>query len=83
MAPKGSSVVWDHFIDKGQYRAQCKICRTEFNYKSSVSNLTKHLKRKHPLLNLVPRNAKCRKIFSARFSKSRQKPLGNRSFLYV
>ncbi|XP_047505129.1 E3 SUMO-protein ligase ZBED1-like [Pieris napi] len=59
MAPKGSSVAWDHFVvkDKDQYMAECKMCKTQLSFKGSVSNLTKHLKRKHPLVNLVPRNS--------------------------
>lgn len=57
MAPKGRSVAWDHFIDKGGSIAECKICKNSLSFKSSVSNLTKHLKKKHPLVDLVRRNA--------------------------
>lgn len=56
MAPKGSSIAWDHFVDKGQSVAECKICKTRLSFKSSVSNLTKHLKKKHSLINLIRRN---------------------------
>ncbi|CAG4984004.1 unnamed protein product [Parnassius apollo] len=56
MAPKVISVAWDHFTDKGQQMAECNICKIQFSFKSSVSNLTKHLKRKHPFVSLVRRN---------------------------
>lgn len=53
MAPK-RSVAWDHFDDKGDL-AQCKICKVNISFKASISNLTKHLKRRHGTIRLVPR----------------------------
>ncbi|CAF4890606.1 unnamed protein product [Pieris macdunnoughi] len=54
MAPK-KSVAWDHFEDKGNDKAQCRYCKIDISYKSSVSNLTKHIYRKHGTIQLVPR----------------------------
>lgn len=52
MAPRRSSTAWDHFLDIGNDTAQCKICKAKLSFKSTVSNLTKHLKRKHPFVIL-------------------------------
>lgn len=54
MAPK-RSIAWDHFSDRGDYKAQCNICKMDISYKASVSNLTKHLKRRHGTIQLLSR----------------------------
>lgn len=54
MAPK-KSVAWDDFVDLGQYKGECKMCKAVISFKSGVSNLTKHVQRKHLAVNLVPR----------------------------
>lgn len=54
MAPK-KSVAWDHFVDKGDNKAECKMCKVIISFKSGVSNLTKHIQRKHMSVNLVRR----------------------------
>ncbi|CAK1584211.1 unnamed protein product [Parnassius mnemosyne] len=54
MAPK-KSLAWDHFMDKGESKAECKMCKVIISYKSGVSNLTKHVQRKHISVNLVRR----------------------------
>ncbi|CAF4948123.1 unnamed protein product [Pieris macdunnoughi] len=54
MAPK-KSLAWDHFVDKGENKAECKMCKVIISYKSGVSNLTKHVQRKHISVNLVRR----------------------------
>lgn len=70
MAPKGTSVAWDHFVDLGDYFAECKKCKVILNYKSTISNLTKHLKRKHPLVNLVRRNVSPNQDSTSRSNQS-------------
>lgn len=55
MASIRRSVAWDHFVDKGNYIAECKMCKSKISFKSGVSNLTKHVRRKHLAVNLVPR----------------------------
>ncbi|CAH0717193.1 unnamed protein product, partial [Brenthis ino] len=52
---KKTSVVWDHFTDIGGSRGVCNICKVQMSYKSSVSNLKKHLQRKHPTICVVSR----------------------------
>ncbi|CAH0714329.1 unnamed protein product, partial [Brenthis ino] len=52
---KKTSVVWDHFTDIGGSRGVCNICKVQMSYKSSVSNLKKHLQRKHPTICIVSR----------------------------
>ncbi|CAH0717085.1 unnamed protein product, partial [Brenthis ino] len=54
MAPK-KSLAWDHFVDKRENKAECKMCKVIISYKSGVSNLTKHVQRKHISVNLVRR----------------------------
>lgn len=56
MAPK-KSVAWDHFVDKGDYIGECKMRKVKLSFKSGVSNLTKHVQRKHLAVNLVAREA--------------------------
>ncbi|KAL0811816.1 hypothetical protein ABMA28_009244 [Loxostege sticticalis] len=50
------SVVWDHFTNIGQSVAVCHICKTKLSFKSSVTNLKKHIDRKHPTVCIVGRN---------------------------
>ncbi|CAG4962522.1 unnamed protein product [Parnassius apollo] len=54
MAPK-KSLAWDLFLDKGENKAECKMCKVIISYKSGVSNLTKHVQRKHISVNLMRR----------------------------
>ncbi|KAH9632474.1 hypothetical protein HF086_011935 [Spodoptera exigua] len=69
MRPRGKSVAWDHFTDKGQQMAVCNICKIQLSFKSSVSNLTKHLKRKHPFISLVGRNEVPAPVIAAQTSQ--------------
>ncbi|CAH0698407.1 unnamed protein product [Spodoptera exigua] len=38
---------WKFFTKKERYMATCNICCNDYSYRSSVSNLAKHLKNKH------------------------------------
>lgn len=49
------SVAWEYFVDKGDYTGDCNLCNTNISYRSGVSNLTKHVKRKHPSINIGAR----------------------------
>ncbi|CAH2103396.1 unnamed protein product [Euphydryas editha] len=49
------SVVWDHFVDIGGYFATCNICKVKLSFKSSVTNLKKHMERKHPTVRIINR----------------------------
>lgn len=53
---KRSSPVWNFFTvtDKVQYIAECDMCKKSFSFKSSVSNLKKHMEKKHPFIKLLP-----------------------------
>ncbi|KAL3269836.1 hypothetical protein HHI36_008894 [Cryptolaemus montrouzieri] len=44
---KKRSSLWNVFNDCGEGRASCKICEQKLSYKSSTTNLKKHLDRKH------------------------------------
>ncbi|CAH1104553.1 unnamed protein product [Psylliodes chrysocephalus] len=49
------SQIWKYFTKKnvGEYVAYCNICKKELGYRSTTSNLKKHLDRKHPQIKLV------------------------------
>jgi len=37
-----------------EHYAKCDICKTKISHKTTMSNLKKHIERKHPLINLQP-----------------------------
>lgn len=48
------SNLWNFFdaVDKESKMAKCNVCYLKFSYKTSTSNLKKHMKNKHPLVTL-------------------------------
>jgi len=48
-----TSVVWEQFEQLDQDYTQCKICNDRVSYKSSTSNLKKHLARRHPTVKII------------------------------
>ncbi|GFU22373.1 uncharacterized protein NPIL_664981 [Nephila pilipes] len=44
---KKSSSAWDFFTLLDKHFAQCRICEKKFSVKSTVSNLVRHIRRKH------------------------------------
>lgn len=62
---KKTSFVWNffHIKDNEKQMAECDLCRTLLCFKSSVTNLKKHLQRKHPTIKLnVPEKSKIRSL---------------------
>ncbi|KAE9525285.1 hypothetical protein AGLY_014353 [Aphis glycines] len=55
-----SSVIWDYFqLDSDNINVKCGLCRTKLkNNRSSTSNLIRHIKSKHPTVNLLNRNTR-------------------------
>lgn len=47
MSLKKSSDAWDFFTKSDNSNATCNICKVSISYKSTSSNLKKHLKRRH------------------------------------
>ncbi|KAJ8923077.1 hypothetical protein NQ315_001629 [Exocentrus adspersus] len=45
------SLLWKYFIPISESMANCKICRKTISYKTSITNLKKHLER-HPSVNI-------------------------------
>ncbi|XP_071056886.1 E3 SUMO-protein ligase ZBED1-like [Onthophagus taurus] len=45
------SFVWDHFVRRGDI-SMCSECKREFKFFGNTTNLSEHLKRKHPALLL-------------------------------
>ncbi|KAJ8923089.1 hypothetical protein NQ315_001641 [Exocentrus adspersus] len=46
--PRKRSSVWNIFLAVNQSTAYCKLCNRSITYKSSTSNLKRHIKAKHP-----------------------------------
>lgn len=55
-----SSVIWDVFqLEADNIHVKCGLCRTKLkNNRSSTSNLIRHIKSKHPTVNLLNRNSR-------------------------
>lgn len=53
-----SSIVWDYFtLEKDNITAKCGLCRIKLKHnKASTSNLIRHVRSKHPTINLLNRN---------------------------
>lgn len=53
-----SSKIWDFFqIDADNVSVKCGLCRIKLkNNRSSTSNLIRHIKSKHPTINLLNKN---------------------------
>ncbi|PSN33316.1 hypothetical protein C0J52_21234, partial [Blattella germanica] len=54
-----TSIVWAHFKEVDSYFAQCLSCDAVLSYRTSVSNLKKHLDTKHPSIIRTSRNRRC------------------------
>lgn len=69
------SVVWDHFtvIDRKNQIATCNVCERRLSYRTTVTNLKKHVIRKHPHGGLSEDNAPPRASVSA----SKRIPVSN------
>lgn len=49
MDKRKRSLIWNYFTpEENGSTAICKLCRNTLQYRSSISNLKKHLLRKHP-----------------------------------
>lgn len=53
-AKRKTSEVWNFFTitDASKMLAKCDLCHQTFSYKSSVSNLKKHIQKKHITVSL-------------------------------
>lgn len=49
------SSVWEHFTIIDGIHTKCDICKRKYSYKSTLTNLKKHLSNKH-LINCSPAN---------------------------
>lgn len=65
---KAKSAIWNYFTKIGNNRlAECKYCSSRLSYKTSISNLAKHLKSKHTvecqrrIFNRIAKHAQGRK----------------------
>ncbi|CAH1107682.1 unnamed protein product [Psylliodes chrysocephalus] len=47
------STLWSFFQPTTDQKATCNLCRQNISYKTSISNLKRHLQRKHPLVNIT------------------------------
>lgn len=56
MAPiskKKTSVLWTFFEPVDEYYAICNMCKSKFSYKTSTSNLKKHIQNRHPTVTFL------------------------------
>ncbi|XP_069673667.1 uncharacterized protein [Periplaneta americana] len=49
---KKFSPIWDLFTDCGAHAAKCDVCKQTFSFKTSLSNLKRHIERKHPTVQI-------------------------------
>lgn len=42
-----NSIAWQYFDKLDDFKAVCKLCREYLSYRTSVSNLMKHVRRVH------------------------------------
>lgn len=49
---KKTSEIWNFFDPVGTNQAICKLCKSKFSFTGSISNLKKHMGRKHPTVSL-------------------------------
>lgn len=50
MAKRKRSLMWEFFQPSFEDKASCNLCKLNFSYKTSTTNLKKHLERRHPTL---------------------------------
>lgn len=50
------SILWNFFTPKNDILASCNLCKQTLSYKSSISNLKTHLRRKHPTIKISNEN---------------------------
>jgi len=48
------SDMWRYFMYVDEHYSKCDICKTKISNKTTMSNLKKHIERKHSLINLQP-----------------------------
>lgn len=62
------SSVWEHFTIIDGMHAKCDICKHKYSYKSTLTNLKKHLSNKH-LINCSPANSQNQVSFNHNYNK--------------
>lgn len=58
MSNKRTSAMWNFFtiLDAQKQSAKCNLCKQVLSYKSSVTNLKRHILSRHPTVNILPNN---------------------------
>lgn len=47
-----TSPIWEFFTEINEGFAVCNICKTKLSFKSSISNLKRHVGSKHPTIKM-------------------------------
>lgn len=50
MPKQKSSFLWQYFHPSSTDKACCNLCKQNFSYKTTTTNLKKHIERRHPNL---------------------------------
>lgn len=50
------SILWNFFTPKNEILASCNLCKQTLSYKSTISNLKMHLRKKHPTIKISNEN---------------------------
>lgn len=53
MNKRKTSQLWKYFEPENENYAICNMCKLRLSYKTSISNLKKHLKTKHPTVTIL------------------------------
>lgn len=64
---KKTSEIWKFFDPIDDFYAKCNICKTKISYKTSTSNLKKHMNNKHPTVALPESRRKIVSNYLLRF----------------
>lgn len=65
---KRTSELWQFFTYIDSNHAKCDACHVKISHKTTMSNLKKHMERRHPLVNLgIPSTFELPQVSSDKF----------------
>lgn len=58
------SYLWNFFSVIDETMAKCNMCAAKLSYKTSTTNLKRHIQAKHSTVSLEPQKSYCDKLVS-------------------